>query len=115
MMRAINAAMIAMFDVRKRSHAFGRGRIEFLRPSNIKVLVFLREHEGETLLVACNLSRTAQAVQLDLSRFAGKMPMEMWSEQPFPCIGDLPYLLTFGPYGYYWFLLTDAEAAETRT
>ena len=25
----------------------------------------------------------------------------------FPPIGDLPYLLTFGPRGFFWFLLPE--------
>ena len=35
----------------------------------------------------------------------GLVPIELWSERPFPPIGEQPYLLTFGPYGYYWFRL----------
>ncbi|MDF1504661.1 maltose alpha-D-glucosyltransferase [Roseisolibacter sp. H3M3-2] len=98
--------MRRLIAVRKTSHAFGRGRIEFLHPANRRILVFLREYEGETVLVACNLSWTSEPVELDLSRFEGYTPVEMWSDRPFPTIGSLPYLLTFGPHGYYWFRLT---------
>ena len=31
----------------------------------------------------------------------------------FPAIGALPYLLTFGPHGFYWFLLTDGSQPES--
>ena len=57
--------------MRKNFKAFSRGSLEFLHPENSKVLAFLREHEDETILVVVNLSRFSQAVELDLSRFAG--------------------------------------------
>ena len=75
------------------------------------MLVFLRRFETETILCVNNLSRYAQAVELDLREFNGRLPVELWSEQPFPAIGELPYLLTMGPHGFYWFCLTDAEQA----
>jgi maltose alpha-D-glucosyltransferase/alpha-amylase len=103
--------MRRLIAVRKTSRAFGRGRIEFLHPANRRILVFLREYEEDTVLVACNLSGTAEAVELDLGRFAGRTPMEMWSDRPFPAIGELPYLLTFGPHGYFWFRLTRPESS----
>jgi maltose alpha-D-glucosyltransferase/alpha-amylase len=101
--------MRRLIAVRKKSRAFGRGRIEFLQPENRKALVFLREYEDEIVLVACNLGRSAEPVELDLSRFEGYVPVELWSDRPFPAIGALPYFLTFGPYGYYWFRLTKPE------
>jgi maltose alpha-D-glucosyltransferase/alpha-amylase len=103
--------MRRLIAVRQKSKAFGRGRIEFLHPENRKGLVFLREYEDEIVLVACNLARSAEPVELDLRRFAGYVPVEMWSDRPFPTIGEVPYLLTFGPYGYYWFRLVKPEGA----
>jgi maltose alpha-D-glucosyltransferase/alpha-amylase len=101
-----------LIAVRKTSRAFGRGGIEFLHPANRKILVFLREYEDDVVLVACNLSGSAEPVELDLRRFAGYVPIEMWSDRPFPAIGELPYFLTFGPHGYYWFRLTRPDGAE---
>ncbi len=104
--------MRRLIDVRRRSQAFGRGTIEFLHPENRKVLVFLRQYGDDVVLVACNLAKSAEPVLLDLRRFAGYVPLEMWSERPFPAIGELPYMLTFGPHGYYWFrLMRPAGAA----
>ena len=100
-----------MLVVRGRSKAFGRGTIRFLRPQNRKVLCYLREFEGETILCVANVSRTAQAVELDLSEFAGRTPVEMSGEVPFPKIGQLTYLLTLQPFGFYWFSLS-AEANQ---
>ncbi|WP_333585512.1 maltose alpha-D-glucosyltransferase [Phenylobacterium sp.] len=96
-----------MLAVRQRHSAFGRGSLRFLRPQNRKVMAYLREHEGDTILCVANLSRTAQAVELDLSEFAGWVPLEMSGSNPFPPIGQLTYLLTLPPYGFHWFQLCE--------
>ena len=101
--------MRRLIAVRKSSHAFGRGRIEFLHPANRKILVFLREYEDEVVLVACNLSWTSEPVELDLSRFAGCVPVELWSGQPFPTVCDRPYFFTLAPYAFLWFGLVPRE------
>ncbi len=67
------------------------------------------EHR-ETILCVYNLSRTAQAVELDLPSFAGRVPVDMVGGSVFPPIGQLTYLLTLPPYGFFWFLLaTEAQ------
>jgi maltose alpha-D-glucosyltransferase/alpha-amylase len=99
-----------MLAVRQTSHAFGRGERHFLSPGNRKVLAYLREHDDDSILCVCNLSRSAQPVELELSRFKGRVPVEMLGRTAFPPIGELPYLLTLPGYGFYWFRLTvDAE------
>ena len=99
-----------MLATRRSKHAFGRGTIRFLRPSNRKILAYLREMEGEApILCVANLSRAPQAVELDLSEFAGRVPVEMTADSVFPAIGQLTYLLTFPPYGFLWFLLCNRE------
>jgi maltose alpha-D-glucosyltransferase/alpha-amylase len=105
-----------MLVVRGRYKAFGRGTLRFLRPSNRKVMAYLREFDGETILCVANVSRTAQAVELELSEFAGYTPTEMSGGVSFPAIGTLTYLLTLPPYGFYWFTLTkDAEPPAWST
>jgi maltose alpha-D-glucosyltransferase/alpha-amylase len=99
-----------MLSIRKRHRSFGRGTFGYLYPGNRKVLAYLREYEGETILCVCNLARTAQAVELDLSSFSGRVPVELVGGASFPPIGQLTYLLTLPPYGFYWFLLA-TEAA----
>ncbi len=104
-----------MLAVRGRHKAFGRGAQRFLYPANRKILAYLREHAGddgatETILCVSNLSRTAQAVELDLSAFAGRVPVDIVGGSVFPPIGQLTYLLTLQPYGVFWFLL--AEGAQ---
>ncbi|MEM7192644.1 MAG: maltose alpha-D-glucosyltransferase, partial [Pseudomonadota bacterium] len=96
-----------MIAVRQTHTAFGHGTIEFLRPTNRKVLAFLREHEDQVILCVFNLSRSAQAVELDLSAERGKVPVELTGASVFPSIGTWPYLLTLPAYGFYWFILAD--------
>jgi maltose alpha-D-glucosyltransferase/alpha-amylase len=91
--------------VRRNHPAFGRGSLRFLYPKNRKVLAYLREYRGETLLCVANVARSSQAVELDLSEFAGRVPIELNAGSPFPPIGELTYLLTLPPYGFYWFML----------
>ena len=100
-----------MLAVRKTSQAFGRGTRRFLKPGNRKILAYLREYGDDTILCVANLSRTAQPVELNLSAFKGRVPVEMLGRTTFPPVGDLPYLLTISAHGFYWFrLTTDAEA-----
>ncbi len=104
-----------MLAVRKRHRAFGRGQQQFLYPGNRKVLAYLRlystpEGEAETILCVYNVSRTAQAVELDLSPYAGRVPVDLLGGSAFPPVGQLTYLLTLPPYGFYWFILA-TEAA----
>ncbi|MBE0598043.1 MAG: maltose alpha-D-glucosyltransferase, partial [Desulfuromonadales bacterium] len=112
--------MRRVIAMRKRFQAFGRGRLEMLFPDNPKVLAFLRCHEEEVLLVVVNLSRYAQVAHLDLGRFAGMIPEEVFSRNRYPTIREAPYLLTLGVHDYFWFrllperreaLLTPAEIA----
>jgi len=99
--------MRRMVNVRKQHKVFGRGEMTFLYPGNRKVLAYVRSHEGEHILCVANLSRSAQAVELDLSRFRGMVPVELSGHSAFPAIGDLPYMLTLPGYGFFWFLITE--------
>ena len=98
-----------IIGVRQKYKAFGRGSWEPQRTNNKTVLCYLRRYEQEVLLCVHNLSRFAQAVELDLTEFNGWTPVELWSEKPFPKIGELTYLMTMGPHGFYWFRLDRGE------
>jgi maltose alpha-D-glucosyltransferase/alpha-amylase len=99
--------------VRKATKAFGRGTLTLLYPSNRRVLAYLREHENETVLVVANLAHTAQAVQIDLAAFAGRIPFEMLGSTAFPPITTAPYAITLAPYGFFWFsLVRDPRGAS---
>ncbi|MFS0773672.1 maltose alpha-D-glucosyltransferase [Sphingomonas sp. 1P08PE] len=104
-------AVKRMLAVRREHPAFGRGAQTFLRPANRKILAYVREHEGDTILCVFNLGRTAQAVELDLPDHVGRTPIELTGGTPFPPIGLTPYVLTLPPYGFLWFALsTEADA-----
>ena len=105
--------MKRLIAVRKAHRAFGRGTLKFLRPGNRKVLAYLREHDGDSILCVTNLSRAAQPVELDLGAYKGCVPVEMMGRTSFPPIGELPYLLTLPGYGFYWFRL-DPNADPPR-
>ncbi len=105
-----------MLALRGRHGAFGRGTLRFLTPSNRRILAYLREFADETILCVANLSRLPQAVELDLSAFEGRVPVELTGMSPFPPIGQLTYLLTLPPYGFFWFQLnTEADGPVWRT
>ncbi len=98
-------SMRRMIHQRQRYKAFSRGTLEHLRPDNRKVLAFLRRYEDELLLVVVNLSRFVQCAELDLSEHCGAVPVELFGNMRFPPVGDLPYFITLGPHGFYWFSL----------
>ncbi len=91
--------------VRRRHPVFGEGGFEALDASNPSVFAFLRCTSDTTVLCVNNLSRFAQPVELDLRRFNGMTPVELLGKVHFPRIGELPYLLTLAPHGFYWFVL----------
>ncbi len=103
-----------MLAVRKGFAAFGRGTLTFLRPSNRKILAYLREYREEIVLCVANLARSAQPVELDLRQYKGRIPIELLGRTPFPPIGDGPYLMTLAGHGFLWFRLvlgTDVPAS----
>jgi maltose alpha-D-glucosyltransferase / alpha-amylase len=102
--------MKRIIAVRRAHQAFGRGTLEFLHPGNRKILAYLREYGDESILCVANLSRSAQPVELDLTRFRGRVPVELLGGSSFPPLGDLPYFLTLPGHSFYWFHLT-TEAA----
>jgi maltose alpha-D-glucosyltransferase / alpha-amylase len=107
--------MRRLIAVRKEYLAFGRGSWEPLDPANRRVLVFLRRYRDETILCVNNLSRFAQYVELDLREFHGQVPLELWSRNTFPPIGELPYLLTLGPHNFLWFRLLPGDLAKKES
>jgi maltose alpha-D-glucosyltransferase/alpha-amylase len=94
-----------LIEVRRSTRVFGRGSIEFLKPANHRVLAYVRSLDAEKVLVVNNLSATAQAVELDLRGLAGAIPIEMFGRSLFPRIRERPYVMTLGPYDFFWFRL----------
>jgi maltose alpha-D-glucosyltransferase/alpha-amylase len=101
-----------LVTLRKQFQAFGRGSMELLSPGNFRVLAFMRQFQDETILVVANLSRFPQYVELDLGKWKGMRPVELFGHTEFPLIGELPYLLTLGSHAFHWFSI---EAPATTT
>ncbi len=104
--------MRRLIAVRQGYKAFGRGSWEPVDAANRRVLIFIRRYKEETILCVNNLSRFAQYVELDLREFHGMVPLELWSKNCFPPIGELPYLLTLGPHNFLWFRILPAQEAK---
>ena len=88
---------------------FGFGTYEPLEPSNPRIFAHIRSFEDDLMLCVHNLARSAQAVELDLSAYEGRYPVELFGRSRFPRIGELPYLLTLAPRGFYWFQLVEED------
>jgi maltose alpha-D-glucosyltransferase/alpha-amylase len=95
--------------LRKEHPVFGFGTYEPIEPSNSRIFAHLRRFENDLVLCVHNLARSAQAVELDLSAYEGRYPVELFGRSRFPRIGQLPYLLTLGPRGFFWFELVEEE------
>lgn len=102
--------MKRLLATRARFKAFGRGTFELLYPDNRKVLAFIRTYDGEHILVVANLSRFVQTVELDLSSFQGRIPVEIFGRTQFPPIGESSYFISISPHSFYWFTLQLPES-----
>jgi len=98
--------------LRKEHPVFGLGTYEPLTPSNRRIFAHVRRYEDDVMLCVHNLARSAQAVELDLSTYEGRHPVEVFGRAQFPRIGQLPYLLTLAPRGFYWFQLVEETADD---
>jgi maltose alpha-D-glucosyltransferase/alpha-amylase len=103
-----------LLAVRKQHPVFGLGSFEVLHPENPAVFAYVRTWGDDIVLCINNLSGRAQAAELDLSPWEGMYPVELMGRERFPRIGELPYLLTFGPHSFYWFQLTREEGATDQ-
>jgi maltose alpha-D-glucosyltransferase/alpha-amylase len=96
-------------SLRKQHPVFGLGTYEPLETSNPRIFAHVRRYEDDIVLCVHNVARSAQAVELDLARFRGMVPEEMFGRTAFPPVGELPYLLTLGPRDFFWFQLREPE------
>jgi maltose alpha-D-glucosyltransferase/alpha-amylase len=97
--------------LRKEHPVFGLGGYEALEASNPRIFAHVRTFREDVVLCVHNLARSAQAVELDLSRYEGRSPVEMFGRTQFPRIGELRYLLTLAPRGFFWFTLEEEADA----
>ena len=101
-------------ELRKEHPVFGFGTYEPIETSNSRIFAHIRRFESDVILCVHNVSRSAQAVELDLSAYQGRHPVEMFGRSRFPRIGELPYLLTLAPRGFFWFELVDGSKENAR-
>ncbi len=106
--------MKRLIAARRSRRAFGRGTLRFLYPANRKVIAYLRGYGDEIILCVVNLSRSPQAVELDLAEFRGRYPVELLGRSTFPTIGELPYLLTLQGHSFFWFELLPSAQQEAN-
>jgi maltose alpha-D-glucosyltransferase/alpha-amylase len=104
--------MKRLIATRKRFRAFSRGTLEFVSCPNRRVLAFVREFEGERILVVANLSRFAQSAEVDVTRYQGMTLTELFGRTEFPRITDRPYAFTLGPHAVYWLQMEPAVAGQ---
>lgn len=95
-----------MIIVRKHFKAFGEGTIEFIKPANRNILVYIRTHEDVNVLCVANLSHSAQPVHIELQQFKGFTPIELLGKHAFPKISEEPYQLSLAGHGFYLFELS---------
>ena len=108
MLNALRRLLAARRDLR----SMGRGKLDFLYPLNRKILAYTRTYEDEAVLCIVNLSRAAQSVELDLSAFRGRVPVEVPGLSIFPTILDRPYHLTMAGHTFFWFKLLEPDQVE---
>jgi maltose alpha-D-glucosyltransferase/alpha-amylase len=99
-----------LLTIRRKHPVFGLGKFEALDPHNPAIFAYIRTHGDDIILCVNNLSGRAQAGELDMSSYEGMYPVELMGGETFPRIGELPYLLTFGPHAFYWFQLLPEES-----
>jgi maltose alpha-D-glucosyltransferase/alpha-amylase len=98
--------------LRKAHPVFGLGDYRPLKADNPRIFAHLRTYADDVVLCVHNVARSAQAVELDLSEFEGRHPVEMFGRSRFPRIGQLPYLLTLAPRGFFWFVLEKEQEPD---
>lgn len=101
--------MKRVIAMRKKLPAFGQGSLDFVPSENPKVLAFVRVLGEEKILVIINLSRFSQSAELDMSKYAGAIPTDVFGGAEFPPIKETPYHFTLGFYDYFWLILKKRE------
>ena len=84
---------------------------------NLKVMKAVGEGikaHAPNAFVIC-ITNPLDAMVWALREFSGLVPIELWSCEPFPAIGDLPYFFTMAPHGFLWFrLVAPADVASFK-
>jgi maltose alpha-D-glucosyltransferase/alpha-amylase len=103
-----------MIQVRHAARLFGRSKMTLLSPKNNRIFAYLRELGRDAVLVLNNLSDRTESVMIDLSRFIGYKPVELFSQNRFPQIKRARFHFTISPYGYFWLWLAPPDKERGR-
>ncbi len=103
-----------LISIRKRYRSLARGDLHFVASNNQKILAYVRCEGDEIVLSVANLSRSVQHVVLNLERFEGLWPLELWGRTEFPQITQKEYPMTLGPYVSYWFALEKEQSTPAQ-
>jgi glycosidase len=85
-----------MIKYRKAHPAFGGSSMEWVDTGNQAVAVYVREHDGDTVLILNNLSASAETVNIPV-KFQ-KSHLDLFTGQKL----NLTDKLTLQPYAYLW-------------
>jgi len=96
--RSLLAAIQKMIALRKRHTAFG-GSMAWIESGNSSVAAYLREQDGESILILANLSDANQSVKIPPAY--QKTGRELFTEQAF----SIEKRLELQPYSYLWIQL----------
>ncbi|MDD5302279.1 MAG: maltose alpha-D-glucosyltransferase [Elusimicrobia bacterium] len=92
-----------MIALRSRHRCFGRGNTVFVDAGTDHALAFVRECPDDRVLCVFNLSRYTRPLSLNLSRWSGLVPVELFGGVRFPVVDDGRWPMTLGPRGFCWF------------
>ena len=94
-----------LLAIRRQHPALATGRLEFVTSDNPAVLAFIRQLDGETLLIVSNFSANAQSARLSLGAYAGRTPVTVTGGASFPGVGEGDYTVQLGRHDWYWLKL----------
>jgi maltose alpha-D-glucosyltransferase / alpha-amylase len=94
-----------ILKIRKQYPAFGSGSLKMLAPKNKSVLAYVRVHAAESILVINNISEKSLACSLDLSAFAGKKLVDIFTQISLDILLADKTFFNLAGYEYRWFKL----------
>jgi maltose alpha-D-glucosyltransferase / alpha-amylase len=88
--------------VRSRHPAFGRGSLTMLAPDRLSILAYLRQYQGETLLVLNNLSAQRKLFRIELETFSSRRLVDLFTGQELTSTTSSTRHFELEPYGFQW-------------
>ncbi|TDV52441.1 maltose alpha-D-glucosyltransferase [Actinophytocola oryzae] len=99
-----------LIEIRRHSPALTTGSFRQLDSDNPAIWCYVRTSPTEEIVCVANFSGYPQATQLDLSRFAGRYPVEVTGGVRFPDVrADTPYQVTLSGNRFYWLRMVEHE------